>query len=108
MYVHYFPKVDVAVCMKQLLPKLPFTRASGKQMYITRASGKQMCIYLRGLDGRRHFKTNTVPENYVSAEVAFFHPSKVHISKHSNMSYDKPLLKEFKTNFVIDVPVSYL
>lgn len=58
MYVLYFPKVHVAVCMKQLplstAPKLKFTRASCKQM----------C--------RGHFKTNTVPENYVGAKVAFF------------------------------------
>lgn len=33
----------------------------------------------------------------------FKHPSKVHVSKYFNMSYDGPLLKEFITPSIIGV-----
>lgn len=35
-------------------------------------------------------------DDYASAKKAYLHPSKLHVSKNSNMSYDKALLKGFK------------
>lgn len=47
---------------------------------------------------------NNVPGSYNRTMVASLQPSKVHVSKNSNIPYDRPLLNEFITTFVIDVP----
>lgn len=41
-----------------------------------------------------------MPKNYVTANVAFLHPSKTKVSKNSNVFYDRPMLKEILTTFV--------
>lgn len=49
---------------------------------------------------RYKFKYNTVPENYARA---FWHTSQLHVSKDSNIPYDRPLLEEFTIIFVTNV-----
>lgn len=45
---------------------------------------------------------NTAPHYYAYAKKAFVHPSKLHVSKNSNVLYDRPLLKEIKTTFFLN------
>lgn len=49
---------------------------------------------------------NNVPGSYNRTMVASLQPSKVHVSKNSNIPYDRPLLNEFITSF--DIGVSHL
>lgn len=35
----------------------------------------------------RYYILNTMLDNYASAKLAFLHPSKLHVSTHSNMPY---------------------
>lgn len=52
-----------------------------------------------------YLMVNTVPDQYASTKVAFLHPSKLHVSKISNMSKNiiDHCLKRVLTTFVIDV-----
>lgn len=51
---------------------------------------------------------DTVSDNYVSAKVASLHPSQLHVSKTSNMTYDRPLSKELVNTFTAIVHASHL
>lgn len=45
---------------------------------------------------------NAVPDNYASAKLAFVvHPFKVNVPKNSSTPYDRPMLKEFITTFIL-------
>lgn len=46
-------------------------------------------------------RTNTVPDNHASDMAAFLHPSKMYVWNKLNILYDRALLKDCTTSFVI-------
>lgn len=45
---------------------------------------------------------NTAPHYYAYAKKAFVHSSKLHVSKNSNVLYDRPFLKEIRTTLFMN------
>lgn len=81
--------------MRKLLFSLHrFDKSFGHAIFIINKFVKQKITFLAHI-----YAQMTKHPTSASAEVAFLHPTKLNVSKNATMSYNKPLLTAFITNF---------